>query len=178
MASIVRYLPPFVDGDDEDFIPVPVSSFEDILKVEWVSSWAQYPGFKRWAYECDDFSTHSYETSGLLYAIADEDENIERALLICFVSDIALIHHLEPLKKLEVRRVSQTRLLSFIESSANTAVGYVTAIMTQLIVFPMFDIHIKLHENLVIGAIFTVISLIRGYIIRRYFNGLKFKNGS
>jgi hypothetical protein len=71
--------------------------------------------------------------------------------------------------------MSQSRLLSFIESSANTVVGYATAIMTQLIVFPMFGIHIKLHENLVIGAIFTVISLIRGYIIRRFFNGLKFK---
>lgn len=71
--------------------------------------------------------------------------------------------------------MSQSRLLSFIESSANTVVGYATAIMTQLIVFPMFGIHIKLHENLVIGAIFTVISLFRGYVIRRFFNGLKFK---
>lgn len=96
MASIVKYLPPFVDGDDEDFIPVPVSSFEDILKVEWVSRWANYVGFKRWAYERDGFSTYSSETSGLLYAIADEDENTERAFLICFVSDITLINHLEP----------------------------------------------------------------------------------
>lgn len=74
--------------------------------------------------------------------------------------------------------MSQTKFWSAVESSANTTIGYVTAIMTQLIVFPMFNIHIKLHENLAIGAIFTVISLIRGYIIRRYFNGLKFKNGS
>ena len=71
--------------------------------------------------------------------------------------------------------MSQSRLLSAIESMSNTAVGYFTAIATQLIVFPMFGIHIKLHENLVIGAIFTVISLIRGYVIRRFFNGLKFK---
>ena len=71
--------------------------------------------------------------------------------------------------------MSQTKFWSAVESSANTVVGYATAIMTQLIVFPMFGIHIKLHENLGIGAIFTVISLIRGYIIRRFFNGLKFK---
>ena len=69
--------------------------------------------------------------------------------------------------------MSQSRLLSAVESISNTMVGYVTAIATQLVVFPMFGIHIKLHENLMIGAIFTVISLVRGYIIRRFFNGLK-----
>lgn len=71
--------------------------------------------------------------------------------------------------------MSQTKFWSAVESLANTTIGYATAIMTQLIVFPMFGIHIKLHENLVIGAIFTVISLFRGYVIRRFFNGLKFK---
>lgn len=71
--------------------------------------------------------------------------------------------------------MSQSRLLSFVESFANTLVGYVTAIATQLVIFPLFDIHIDFHQNLMIGACFTVISLIRGYIIRRFFNGLKFK---
>lgn len=70
--------------------------------------------------------------------------------------------------------MSQSRFLSAVESIANTAVGYVTAIVAQLIIFPLFNIHIKFHENLMIGAFFTVISLIRGYIIRRFFNGLKF----
>ena len=71
--------------------------------------------------------------------------------------------------------MSQSRLLSAIESFTNTLVGYATAIVTQLIVFPLFGIHIEFHQNLMIGACFTVISLIRGYIIRRFFNGLKFK---
>lgn len=71
--------------------------------------------------------------------------------------------------------MSQSRLLSAFESFTNTLIGYVTAIATQLVVFPLFDIHIQFHQNLMIGACFTVISLIRGYIIRRFFNGLKFK---
>lgn len=70
--------------------------------------------------------------------------------------------------------MSQSRLLSAIESLTSTLIGYATAIVTQLIIFPLFGIHIEFHQNLMIGACFTVISLIRGYIIRRFFNGLKF----
>lgn len=73
--------------------------------------------------------------------------------------------------------MSQSRLLSAIESFTNTLVGYATAIVTQLIVFPLFDIHIQFHQNLMIGACFTVISMVRGYIVRRFFNGLKFSHG-
>ena len=64
----------------------------------------------------------------------------------------------------------QTRLQSFIESVANIAVGYGVALASQLMVFPLFGIHIPLSTNLGIGAIFTVISLVRSYVIRRWFN--------
>ena len=64
----------------------------------------------------------------------------------------------------------QTRLQSFIESIANIAVGYLVALASQLVVFPLFGIHIPLSTNLGIGAIFTVISLVRSYVIRRWFN--------
>ena len=64
----------------------------------------------------------------------------------------------------------QTRLQSFIESVTNIAVGYLVALASQLMVFPLFGIHIPLSTNLGIGAIFTVISLVRSYVIRRWFN--------
>lgn len=73
--------------------------------------------------------------------------------------------------------MSQSKFWSAVETCANTAVGYVVAIASQLAIFPLFGIHIPFHDNLLMGAYFTVISLIRGYIIRRYFNGLKFSNG-
>lgn len=64
----------------------------------------------------------------------------------------------------------QTRTQSFIESLTNILIGYAVAIGSQLIVFPMFEIVIPLSDNLLIGVWFTVISLARSYIIRRYFN--------
>ncbi len=63
----------------------------------------------------------------------------------------------------------QTRKHSLIESCANTAIGYTVAVLSQLAIFPMFDIHVPLHDNLLIGAWFTAISLVRGYVLRRWF---------
>lgn len=64
----------------------------------------------------------------------------------------------------------QSKLHSFLESALNIVIGYIVAILSQLIIFPFFGIHIPLHENLLMGLFFTVISLIRSYWIRRLFN--------
>ena len=66
----------------------------------------------------------------------------------------------------------QTRLHSFIESSINILVGYLVALLSQIIIFPFFNINIPIKDNLLIGFWFTVISLIRSYTIRRVFNGI------
>jgi len=66
--------------------------------------------------------------------------------------------------------MTQTRLQSLIESLMNILIGYGVALISQIAIFPMFDIHISLGTNLWIGAWFTVISLVRSYIIRRWFN--------
>ena len=63
----------------------------------------------------------------------------------------------------------QSRLMSLIEAVANVAVGYNMALLTQVLVFPLFGLVTTLGENLGIAAIFTVISLARGYILRRLF---------
>ncbi len=63
----------------------------------------------------------------------------------------------------------QTKRHSLIESCSNTAIGYVVAILSQLAIFPMFGIHLPLHDNLMIGAWFTGISVVRGYVLRRWF---------
>ena len=64
----------------------------------------------------------------------------------------------------------QTKLQSLIESITNILIGYFVAIASQLAVFPLFGINIPLSDNLLIGVWFTVISLIRSYAVRRYFN--------
>jgi hypothetical protein len=63
----------------------------------------------------------------------------------------------------------QSRLMSFVESVVNVVVGYLIAVTTQIIVFPVFGMHVNLADNLLIGAIFTVISLARSFLLRRIF---------
>lgn len=66
--------------------------------------------------------------------------------------------------------MSQTRLGSALESFANILIGYIVALLSQLLIFPLFDIHVSFHSNLLIGLWFTVISLVRSYALRRWFN--------
>ena len=64
----------------------------------------------------------------------------------------------------------QTRIGSLFESAVNIVIGYFVALLSQLLVFPMFGIDVPFSANLWIGAWFTVISLVRSYVIRRWFN--------
>ena len=66
----------------------------------------------------------------------------------------------------------QSRCRSFIESCTNTASGIAVAFAATFIVFPMFGYEATVEKSLYISLIFTVISLIRSYVIRRLFNRL------
>lgn len=66
--------------------------------------------------------------------------------------------------------MNQTKLESVIESLINIFIGYFVAIASQLLIFPLFGIDIPLSHNFYIGAWFTLISFIRSYVIRRWFN--------
>lgn len=66
----------------------------------------------------------------------------------------------------------QSRLQSLTEAAANIAVGYTVAVVSQLLIFPWFGVHLPLRDNLIIGLWFTVISLARSYLLRRGFNYL------
>lgn len=64
----------------------------------------------------------------------------------------------------------QSRKRSMAEAVANVAVGYVIAILAQMAIFPLFGIRLLLGDNMAIGAIFTIVSLVRSYALRRAFN--------
>lgn len=66
--------------------------------------------------------------------------------------------------------MSQSRKHSLFESIVNVIVGYLVAVGSQILIFPMFGIHIPVRDNFLIGMWFTVVSLIRSYCIRRVFN--------
>ena len=51
----------------------------------------------------------------------------------------------------------QTRWMSLVESSANVVVGYGLAVLTQILVFPIFGLQASVGENLLIGGVFTLL---------------------
>ena len=67
-------------------------------------------------------------------------------------------------------RSGQTRMHSALEATLNVAVGYIVAVAAQIAIFPWFDVHLPLRDNLLLGAAFTVVSLARSYALRRAFN--------
>jgi hypothetical protein len=69
--------------------------------------------------------------------------------------------------------MSQRRLISLVEAVTNVVVGYGIAVVTQLIVFPLFGLAANLSENLLIGLIFTAVSLARSYTVRRVFERMR-----
>jgi hypothetical protein len=67
----------------------------------------------------------------------------------------------------------QSRLMSLVEATANVVVGYGLAVLTQMLVFPMFGVRTTLGQNMVLGVVFTVVSIVRSYMLRRLFEGLR-----
>lgn len=72
--------------------------------------------------------------------------------------------------------MAQTRLGSFAEAWANIAVGFGINFTANLIVLPWFGFNVTATDAFGIGVVFTGISLARSYVLRRWFNGLKFGN--
>ncbi len=66
--------------------------------------------------------------------------------------------------------MSQSRKSSLVEALTNIAVGFGVALVSQLIIFPLYNVHVPFTTDLVITLWFTVISLVRSYFLRRLFN--------
>jgi hypothetical protein len=66
--------------------------------------------------------------------------------------------------------MQQSKLGSLYESAINILIGFVVALSSQLLIFPMFDIDISISSNLGITLWFTLISVVRSYVVRRWFN--------
>lgn len=67
----------------------------------------------------------------------------------------------------------QSRVMSLMEAIANVAVGYGIAVVTQVLIFPIFGLHTTLAQNLRIGAVFTAVSIARSYGLRRLFEAVR-----
>jgi hypothetical protein len=68
----------------------------------------------------------------------------------------------------------QTRLESFIESALNVLSGFFIALLVwKFVVVPVWGFEVNLGDNLAITGLFTAVSVARGYVWRRIFNGRK-----
>lgn len=65
--------------------------------------------------------------------------------------------------------MSQSRLGSLAETLASIAIGFVVSVLITSIVMPAYGHHVTLADNIEMTAIFTVASIIRGYVVRRAF---------
>jgi len=66
--------------------------------------------------------------------------------------------------------MTQSKLHSIIESITQTVIGLVTSIVLQMVLYPLLGIPVSFKQNLIITAVFFVVSIIRGYAVRRIFN--------
>lgn len=70
---------------------------------------------------------------------------------------------------------NQSRLMSLAEAMTNVVAGYCIAVVTQVLAFPLLGFRVPLGDSLIIGAIFTVVSIIRSYTLRRCFETLRLR---
>lgn len=66
----------------------------------------------------------------------------------------------------------QTRRQSLIETVAGVAIGFLLSIAASFVVYPLFGHSFTLSQNIGITIIFTMLSIARGYGVRRFFNWL------
>ena len=73
--------------------------------------------------------------------------------------------------------MTQTVKGSITEAFANIAVGFGVNFTANLVILPLFGFKtLTAVMNFEIGLLYTIISLVRSYVIRRWFNGLRFGN--
>jgi hypothetical protein len=63
--------------------------------------------------------------------------------------------------------------MSLVESATNVVVGFLLALLTQFTIFPLFGLALSVADNLLISSIFTAVSLLRSFILRRLFEALR-----
>ena len=62
---------------------------------------------------------------------------------------------------------------SLIESLIDVGSGFILAILIQLLIFPLFDLHPSILDSMGIALIFTVVSITRSWIWRLVFTKYK-----
>lgn len=67
----------------------------------------------------------------------------------------------------------QTRLMSLVETMTNILVGLVISFLSQIVIFKLYDVHLSTQQNVEITLYFTIISILRSFALRRFFNSIR-----
>lgn len=68
--------------------------------------------------------------------------------------------------------MNQSKLSSFVETCISTAIGFAVSYFITLVVLPLYGFEVTHSQTFQMTMIFTVASIIRGYVVRRFFNSL------
>ena len=69
--------------------------------------------------------------------------------------------------------MKQSRIMSLIEAITNVVVGYGLAVLTQVLAFPAFGLQATLRQNLQLAALFSVVSVLCSFVLRRAFEAAR-----
>lgn len=65
----------------------------------------------------------------------------------------------------------QSRVESVVEATVNVIIGLTVSMSCNMVAIPaIFNVEITAKQNIAMAVFYTVVSLIRQYILRRYFN--------
>lgn len=74
--------------------------------------------------------------------------------------------------------MKQSKFMSAVESVANLAIGFSINFAANMAVLPLFGFNITARDAFGIGLVFTAISLVRSYYIRRMFEAVRIRWGN
>lgn len=66
----------------------------------------------------------------------------------------------------------QSRRNSAFEAVTNVAIGYLVSVLANVLILPLFGYNVTIGDSFAIGLAFTLVSLVRSYLLRRAFNCL------
>ena len=69
----------------------------------------------------------------------------------------------------------QSRSASLLETLTGTVLGFALSVAVQRLLFPAMGHDFGLAENMVVASVFTAVSILRGYTVRRLFNALRYQ---
>jgi len=63
--------------------------------------------------------------------------------------------------------------MSLVETMTNILVGLVISFLSQIAIFKIYNVSLSTQQNAEITLYFTIISILRSYALRRFFNSIR-----